>query len=120
MRFVTDECFGPRVSHRLRGEGHDVLSVYDAARGATDEDILALAVQQNRVIVTVDEDFGDLVFRDRLPHRGIILLRLDEETSSNVIRVLTELLAQHADEIVGSFVLATETSVRVNRDPAVP
>lgn len=115
MRFVVDECFGPQVAGRLQDEGHDVLSVYEAARGALDEDILAVAVREDRIVITADKNFGDLVFRDHRPHRGVILLRLDEETSTNTIRVLTDLLAQYADQIEHHFVVATETSVRVNR-----
>lgn len=40
MRFIVDECTGPTVARWLRGEGHDVFSVYDEARGLTDADIL--------------------------------------------------------------------------------
>jgi len=115
MRFIVDECFGPVVVAWLRGEGHDVISIYQVARGAIDEDILAWATRDDRVLITLDKDFGDLVFRDRLPHRGVILLRLDDETSANAIRVLSNLLAGYADQIDHHFVVVTEMSVRVHR-----
>ena len=99
----------------LRDEGYDAISIFDAARGSVDEDILAWAARDDRVLVTADKDFGDLVFRDRHTHRGVILLRLDDETSENVIRVLSEPLRQHADEIDPHFVVVTETGFRVHR-----
>lgn len=115
MRFVVDECLGAAVVRWLDGEGHDVVSVYEATRGALDEDILALAVRDDRIVITADKDFGDLVFRDQYPHRGVILLRLDDETSRNVIRVLAGLLALYADEVDHNFAVVTETSVRISR-----
>ena len=115
MRGIVDECLGPIVARWLRGEGHDVISIFEVARGSLDVDILAWAVRDDRVLLTADKGFGDLVFRDRHPHRGIILLRLDDESPANVIRVLADLLTQYADQIDHHFVVVTETSVRFNR-----
>ena len=115
MDFLVDECLGPLVVRWLRDEGHDVISIFESARGAADQDILAWAAREDRVLLTADKDFGDLVFRDRRTHRGVILLRLDDETRPNIIRVLADLLAQHLDEIDHNFVVVTETSVRINR-----
>ncbi len=115
MRGIVDECLGPVVARWLRGEGYDVISIFEDARGSVDEDILAWAVREDRVLLTADKGFGDLVFRDRHAHRGIILLRLDDESPANMIRVLTDLLAQYAAQIDHHFVVVTETSVRFNR-----
>lgn len=115
MELLIDECLGPTVARWLKGEGHDVVSIFDAARGMDDAQIFAWAVREDRVLVTADKDFGDLVFRDHRDHRGVILLRLDDMTSANVIRVLSELFAQHGDQIDHHFVVVTETGVRVNR-----
>lgn len=99
----------------LRTEGHDVVSIFETARGAADLDILAQAVHEGRVVITADKDFGDLVFRDRLPHLGIVLLRLDDKTSRNTQRVLSALFDQYADDVAQAFVVVTESSVRVSR-----
>ena len=115
MRGIVDECLGPIVARWVRGEGHDVFSIFEAARGSVDEDILAWAVREDHVLLTADKGFGDLVFGDRHAHRGIILLRPDDESPANIIRVLTDLLAQYGDEIDHHFVVVTETSVRFNR-----
>jgi predicted nuclease of predicted toxin-antitoxin system len=115
MRCIVDECFGPAVIRWLRSQGHDVIAIFEIARGARDRDILALAVREDRVLLTADKDFGDLVFRDGHAHSGVILLRLDDETAANMIRVLEDLLAHYADDIDHHFVVVTGTSVRVNR-----
>ena len=46
----------------LAGLGHDVLSALEAAPGATDDELLALALAEQRILVTEDKDFGELVF----------------------------------------------------------
>ncbi|MHB0876976.1 MAG: DUF5615 family PIN-like protein [Anaerolineae bacterium] len=112
MRFVVDECTGPTVAKWLREQGHDVLSIYDTHRGASDDEVLALAVSQSRVIITNDKDFGEMVYRRRMQHAGLVLLRLADERAASKVDVISRLLAQYADRIPGRYVVATESGVR--------
>ncbi|MDD5734852.1 MAG: DUF5615 family PIN-like protein, partial [Methanothrix soehngenii] len=75
MRFLVDECVGPSVVRWLRENNHDASSAYEDCRGWEDERILEKACTEGRIVVTMDKDFGDMIFRMKLPHRGIILLR---------------------------------------------
>ena len=68
MRFLVDECTGPKVALWLRDQGHDVFSVYDEARGIDDGTILDKAFSENWILITNDRDFGERVFRERHPH----------------------------------------------------
>lgn len=113
MRFVVDECTGPMVARWLRGEGHDVFSVYDEARGLADAEILHKAHQEARILITNDKDFGERIFRDGSPHRGIVLLRLEDERAANKIDALRRLLASYSSQLSDRFVVVTETTVRV-------
>jgi predicted nuclease of predicted toxin-antitoxin system len=113
MRFLVDECTGPRVAQWLRDQGHDVFSVYDEDRGADDEAILERAVREERIVITNDKDFGELAFREQRPHRGIVLLRLASRDPASQIQVLASLLATSADQLANHFVVATESAVRI-------
>ena len=113
MRFLVDECTGPAVSHWLRQSQHDVFSVYEEARGMDDEDVLRKAVEENRILITNDKIFGEMIFRERKAHKGIILLRLENERAGNKIKVLKRLLEQYAADLINNFVVATDTSVRI-------
>ena len=115
MRFLVDECVGPTVARWLRDAGNDVVSVYDDARGTSDVSILAQACAQDRIIVTGDRDFGTMVFRERRAHRGVVLLRLDDDRPLAKIAVLRRLLEAHAADIPGAFVVVTATQVRIAR-----
>lgn len=113
MRFLVDECTGPAVARWLRGAGHDVLSIYDDARGLDDEAVLARAVAEDRIVITNDKDFGDKVFRLGRPHRGVILLRLDDERAANKKAAIERLLAAHSEQLPGRFVVVTERAIRI-------
>src|ERR1700733_5918380 len=105
MRFLVDECTGPKVAEYLRGLGHEVFSVYDEARGADDSEIMRKAFDEAWILLTNDKDFGEKVYRDRLPHRGVIFLRLANERASNKIEVIKRLLDSYSDEIPDRFVV---------------
>jgi predicted nuclease of predicted toxin-antitoxin system len=112
VKFVVDECTGPKVAKWLRQEGHDVISIFDDARGADDDRVLELAYNDGRVLVTSDKDFGELVFREKRPHHGIVLLRLIDQSAANSIAAL-ERLFQAGHPLVDQFIVVTESGIRV-------
>jgi predicted nuclease of predicted toxin-antitoxin system len=112
MRFLVDECAGPAVATWLAQQGHDIYSVYDQSPGASDDDLLDRAFRDQWILITNDRDFGELIFREGRPHRGVIYLRLDDERATSKIRVLAQLLAGYASQLLNQFVVVTETQVR--------
>ena len=112
MRFLVDECTGPMVARWLRAQSHDVFSVFEQARGLQDDDVLAKAHSENRILITDDKDFGEKVFRERAPHRGVNLLRLGDGSPANKITVLESIIALYADRLQDRFVVASEHQVR--------
>ena len=112
MRFLVDECTGPRVACWLREQAHDVYSVYDESPGMHDDHVLAKAVSEKRILITNDKDFGEMVFRESRPHRGVIFLRLDDERPQTKITVLQKLLANNALQLQDAFVVVSETRIR--------
>jgi len=112
MRFLVDESTGPRVAEWLSGQGHEVFSVYESARGTDDEMIVQKAYAENWILITNDKDFGEKVYREHKPHHGIVLLRLNDERAQVKIEVLKRLLANYSDRLTEQFVVATEKSVR--------
>ncbi len=105
MRFLVDECTGPLVAKWLSGEGYETFSVFDEARGLADPEVLEKALSGNWILITNDKDFGEMVFRERRPHHGVIFPRLDDERSANKIDVIRRLLAKYSDKLVERFVL---------------
>jgi hypothetical protein len=68
--------------------------------------------------VTSDKDFGEKVFKEGHPHRGVVLLRLEDESAPSKIAVLQRLLASHADRLADAYLVVSEGHVRVAKAPA--
>lgn len=96
----------------MRGQGYEVFSVYEQARGMSDEDIIVKAFDENWILITNDKDFGEKIYREHRLHQGVIFLRLKDERSSNKMEILGQLLKAYADRLAGCFVVVSETRVR--------
>ena len=105
MRFLVDECTGTRVASWLRKEGYEVFSVYEEARGISDEEIVRKAFAENWILITYDKDFGEKVYREQYPHNGIIFMRLKDERSTNKINVLRLLLAMYSYSVLHNYLV---------------
>ena len=115
MKFLLDVCVSSRTLQTfLVGEGHDVLSALAIDPRASDERLLALALQAERVLITEDKDFGELVFVRRLPHGPIV--RLVQLTVEEQARAMAELLDHRAAELTGQVILTvTRGRIRIRR-----
>jgi predicted nuclease of predicted toxin-antitoxin system len=102
MRFLADECCDAGLVDVLRNDGHSVLYAIESLRGVTDDEILTCAFSENRVLLTEDKDFGELVYRLRRPARGIVLLRFDVADRALKIPRLRYLLEQEAERLLGA------------------
>lgn len=97
MRFLIDECLSRSLVEALREAGHDVRFLREEGRGKSDASILAEAVQEGRIVVSEDSDFGLLAVRDRQPAVGIVLVKSSAfewpapRLASHVLDVICEL-----------------------------
>ena len=115
MRFIVDECTGSRVAEWLRSLGHDVFSVFDDARGTTDDAVLALSLGESRILVTNDKDFGDKICRDGQSHVGVVLLRVDGGASDKIAAL--ERLFRLNMQLELGFVVVTTAGIRFGSAP---
>jgi len=77
MRFLANENMPADAVRAIADDGHDVVWVRTAAPGSKDQDILTWAVREQRILLTFDQDFGELAWREGLPAScGIVLFRL--------------------------------------------
>jgi predicted nuclease of predicted toxin-antitoxin system len=69
MRFLADENVSRLVVQRLRNSGFDLTSIAETSTGVADDDVLATAANEDRIVITEDHDFGEMVGRQR-PRSG--------------------------------------------------
>ena len=113
LKFLIDECLGISISKWLKDNNFDSISVIKEMASSSDIDVLNKAVTENRILITSDKDFGDMVFQKRLQHTGIILLRLQINTPKNHINVLEPLFKNHLNELSGNFIVVTDANIKI-------
>jgi len=113
----VDESAGRSIVHHFRFLGHNVTSVQEDRPGIEDPEVCDWANREGRIIITNDKDFGKLAFQGRLPNRGVVLLRLRDESAANKVRVVSNLLTGYEGQLLGHFVVASETGVRIRPLP---
>ncbi len=112
MNLLADECCDALVVSALRGDGHDVLYIKESAPGADDQTVLHMAASAQRILLTEDKDFGELVVRLKLPAYGIVLIRINPADSALKLVRLRDLLTHHSHRLAQSFVVVDESQVR--------
>ena len=114
MRFLIDRCAGKQIADRLRVLGHDVVEARERNPDPGDDALLAWAAAERRVLVTMDKDFGELVYFRSASHAGLI--RLPHETSAKRVALIVKVLADYSPEqIEGAVVTVRGTRVRISR-----
>ncbi len=115
MKIVADECVDDEIVLRLRNDGHKVDYVAEASPGILDEDVLILANNDNTLLLTADKDFGELIFRQGLVKRGILLYRLPQLSKLEKAEIISAAIAEHKNELLDSFSVLTENSIRIRK-----
>lgn len=99
LRLYLDQMLRLDVAQALRGEGHDVIRASEVGQARSDDyEILRKAIAENRILVTLDEHFGDWVILPLSKHPGVIRLKVHPTTSENAIKLLLPFLGLHSSE----------------------
>ena len=119
MNFLFDQSADFRLIPHLQALGHDVQAISrDYPHGLADEDVLAIAKQEQRILVVSDRDFGELIFQQRLAHTGVIFFRLPGASLQTKIDQLNRTLNEYAEVLeAGAFVVVSPGRIRVAGRP---
>ena len=80
-----------------------------------DIDIIRLAAKEERIIITMDKDFGELVYHSSMQHAGILLLRLDDATGIEKAVVIKRILKNYASQLDNSFTVYQNDKCRIRK-----
>src|SRR3954453_16909310 len=117
MRFLADENVSRLVIERLRAGGFDVTSISETSSGAPDKLVLEAPDVEGCVLITEDRDFGELVIRQRLAIRGVILLELDRLSNAAEADAVADVVSTHADRLLGNLLVVEPGRVRIRPLP---
>lgn len=116
MRLLLDSCVWPPASADLRAAGHDVDHVGNWKGDPGDDEILQRSLKEDRVLVTLDKDFGELVFVLGAEHPGLI--RLVNIPARQHAQVILRVLNTHADDLRARALIVAEAGrLRIRLPP---
>ncbi|MBI2318686.1 MAG: DUF5615 family PIN-like protein [Betaproteobacteria bacterium] len=116
MRFLVDRCAGTRLAQWLRDRGHDVIESRERGADPGDRVLLEWAARETRTLVTIDTDFGRIVFTEGVSHCGLV--RLPDVPAERRIAIFAELLDRHSKDLESNAIITVRAGrVRISHPP---
>lgn len=115
IRFLVDINVGGEIERYLREKGYDTKSVREIDIRMKDEDIIRVATAEERMVVTMDKDFGELVYHSSAGHSGVLLLRLEDETVDEKLQVVRHIIENYSTEVKGCFCVFQNDRFRIRK-----
>ena len=113
MNFLADEGVDSSVVTGLRKSGHNVYFVIEEERAREDDVLLEKAKNENRILITRDKDFGELVYRLNKAHAGVILIRLEGLNTIERGEMVCKLISQHHHQLQNFFSVIQRGVIRI-------
>jgi len=99
LKLYLDQMIPSEVARKLLDQGHDVLRASETGQGRGDDrQILEKAISGNRILITLDEHFGDWVVLPLSRHPGVIRVKVSPTTSKQILNLLVPFLQLHSQE----------------------
>ena len=111
LRLLLDQMLDADVAGALTNQGHDVtrLSELDMSR-ADDDAVLSRAIHEDRILVTLDEHFGDWAVLPLSKHPGVLRVKANPATTQNILDVLLPFLAAHGERAMNDNLVIIKAS----------
>jgi predicted nuclease of predicted toxin-antitoxin system len=110
-----DESIERQVADALMNEGYQIWYILDMERGIHDEEVLAIANLNDALLLTVDKDFGELVFRKKMISTGVVLFRVFGLTNYEKAALAVLVMREHGDELLNAFAVVTPETIRLRK-----
>lgn len=117
MRFLADESCDFSVVRALRAEGHDIVAIAEISPREEDDDVRERALKDDRLLITEDKDFGQLVYADTRITGGVIFIRYPARARRYLPGAVLEVVKERGQRLVGCFTVLQPGRVRSSRIP---
>lgn len=112
---MADENVDKEIVDRLRADGHDVAFIAEDDPGIDDQTVLDRSLKIDGVLLAADKDFGDLVFRQRLLHSGVLLIRLAGVGPDMKAGLVAATFNRHGVELSSGFAVLSKRNLRFRK-----
>ena len=110
---VADESVDSGIIGRLRQLGITIISISEISSGIKDSEVLKIAAENQCLMITEDKDFGELAYRLKLVHRGILLIRLSDIARKERIALVVETIEKHFEMLQNNFSVLSKSGLRI-------
>jgi len=117
MRFLADESCDFAVVRALRADGHDVVAVSEFQQRSVDREVMQLALNQSRILLTEDKDFGWLTFVAQEDSPGVILIRFPVSARGMLETAIRGLVTEQGSRLERAFVVLRPGLARISHKP---
>jgi predicted nuclease of predicted toxin-antitoxin system len=99
LKLYLDQMMRLDVAVALRNEGYDVIRASEVGQARSDDsEILQKAIMEDRILITLDDHFGDWVILPLSKHSGVVRVKVHPTTSKSILELLLPLLSNHSSE----------------------
>jgi predicted nuclease of predicted toxin-antitoxin system len=112
VRWLVDECLDAGLVSHLRAAGHDVMYMAEVAPAVSDTEVMLRAQTEQRILLTEDKDFGDLVFRHGRSVPGVVLSRIDPAMHELKRVRLDAAIHRFGENLLGRYTVIEEARLR--------
>jgi predicted nuclease of predicted toxin-antitoxin system len=112
VRFLADESCDFAVVRALRSARHDVLAIAEVSPPTGDEEVLKLARDERRVLLTEDTDFGELVYAEGLGSSGVVLFRFPANARRAIADAALDVANRVGEELSSRFTVVQPGRIR--------
>ena len=113
MQFLANENFPLESVRLLKEAGHQIEAVILQCPGISDDEVLLIARDENRIILTFDRGYGDLIYRKRLAKpSGLVCFRFDPIEPSEPAERLFAIMQISDLTLEGKFTIADRLRIR--------
>jgi predicted nuclease of predicted toxin-antitoxin system len=111
MKFLLDVCTGGYLTNWLREKGFDVKEVREKDKSMTDEDVVKWAEKDNRIIITLDKDFGEIYVANG---RKLSIIRMPDVSAEQRIKLMELILNRYSNKLQQKVIITvSEKRVRI-------
>ncbi len=113
LKILIEVGVGKAVENWLKNAGYDVLALRDIDPKMPDDKILEIAAREKRLLITMDKDFGELVYYSGKSHAGVLLLRSEDAISQEKLKVIKNIFTEYEEHIAGHFCVYQNKRLRI-------
>jgi predicted nuclease of predicted toxin-antitoxin system len=117
MRFIADESCDFKIVQALRSEGFDVFCIAESSPGVSDSSVIQFSIDENRILLTEDRDFGQWVFAHGFSTASVIFFRYPATARTMIAKDIVKFLKENKELISGCFIVIQPGRTRISRTP---